>query len=791
MKIRALIKDNKGAGIVTVLVAIMFLTAFGSVLLMLSYTGFEMRASDRKGKQNLYDASAVIDEVSAGLQELCSESIVSSYDNTLVKYNDYGSNVTLQFQQNYRDYIANAYYDPAGDDNNSPGWRQQTAGMSTSGLLVLFDKVNGTYDVDVLSALVSDRLGADVEVFVSDPPDEGVPNKGVAENLSSAIADEKKPDPIILKGVSVKYTKEGRTTTVTTDITIDYPQIGYSNNTYEANINSACIIKGWLYQGAGQGNCEIYGDSYFGQGADLSGAGSTMHFTGSGTNVLGHYNDATGKPEDGVIKVAGNVNKPDARLIVDENNNLWANDIVVDSRSSVQLLGNTYIADDLELKGYNSRAVLGGSYFGFGNSRVGALDLGGNPVPLNSDKSSAILVNGKNAELDMSALESLSLAGYAFVGTTNTVVTGQSVAVKPDQTAYLIDIDGTLGANYYIYHGTRTDMTSNPVAMSVDEFAAIQNPDTDQYPNDGFYISDAKLWKRELGDYGEKLSDYGISSVKAGIEVFPGGDSMVYCFAEFDTPEHASEYFKDYFRHYPDSVKSYVNEYVSITQSTAANSNAGVHWYKDDTNEVNLGDYLNVSDLQFLNSYADSTQQEYINMITSLNQASADDDPENPVNYILSEDLENLDGNDPYQVYYDGDGNVVAIAANGPVEIKKDASNHQTFYVKNSSGNNRIVPTGSHPEKVCLIVTTGNVTVDGVEFDGLLISHGDLELKQGAVLNKNPDSVKFAYQAKAGDGSSISDYINNAEMEEEKFGNAWTVTDLVGYQNWNRTTEDD
>ncbi|WP_283675013.1 hypothetical protein [Butyricicoccus sp. Marseille-Q5471] len=383
------LRDNRGSGIVTVLVCMLFVSILGATLLYMSYTGFLMKVTERQGKETFYDAASAMTEIQAGVQQVVTESIAAAYQDALVNYSHYyaTTDMTTQFQEQFRKAV----------------WSWKNAGGSA-----LFAPVGGgiyTYNPNVLST------------FLTAPADATVDTSGVRDARYSGGV-------ITLKNVSVSCSHNDLTETVTSDIIIRMPDFYYLFSEYSISglPQFAVIAKESLEQTIGNSTLDITGSAYAGR-IDLSTAGNSLTIQG-GTLICG-----------------GNVAIRDAgprngyRFTVADNANLWANRIVLDSTGTLNLQGTAYVADDLTLDGTQSSVYLNGSYYGFGSSLTDAT------------KSSAILINGRDTTLDLSHAKRLMLAGNSFVTgsvspsvVNGSVLMGESVSVKSNQQAYLIPV---------------------------------------------------------------------------------------------------------------------------------------------------------------------------------------------------------------------------------------------------------------------------------------------------------------------------------------------------------------
>ena len=268
---------------------------------------------------------------------------------------------------------------------------------------------------------------------------------------------------VVLNGLRVEYTDEkGFKSIIETDISLGVPSMSFTASggvpelfTYSLVGNEGLEItsginkvnlSGNLY--AGCENAAVTGPSTTSvtipNNATLD-VKDTSYMIAEGDIEVG---DFSGK-DTGTIKknMAGVHNN--STLSVDAQCQLWTSNINVNG-ATVKLDGMTYVADDMTLKGTGSNVTLGknnknnnAKYVGFGN---GGAD---KEKPVAGD-SSAIIINGRDASLDMSNIRELMLAGTAYintqaivnssgVGTENSnVAMGESISVKGDQIAYLV-----------------------------------------------------------------------------------------------------------------------------------------------------------------------------------------------------------------------------------------------------------------------------------------------------------------------------------------------------------------
>ena len=397
------LRDNRGSGVVLVLVSMLFVSMLGATVLYMSYTGFQMKVTERQGKQTFYDAAAAMSEVEAGVQQVVTDSIASAYNTVLVHYSDPtylsasgSATMTEKFQSVFR--------------GNVSGW-------SVGGKALIS---GSAVSADVLKSFLSTPAAVTVSAG------NAVFEPGIAAGDGGRI---------VLKNVVVSLNRQPTGTEYTSrvgaDLVIDMPDFYYLTSEYSITgiPQFAVIAKNSLTQAIGASLLSIDGSAYAGA-VTLSGTGSTFTIS-NGVMICA---------KDLSVTDGGGGGKP--RLTVEPTVSLWSGGITLNAAGTAALGGTTYVADDLALEGTGAGATLSGTYFGFGDSTT------------SSAESSAILVNGRGTALNLTGLNRLILAGHAFVGDSffpsQTVVgaevmMGESLAVKSNQLAYLIPAENLVG----------------------------------------------------------------------------------------------------------------------------------------------------------------------------------------------------------------------------------------------------------------------------------------------------------------------------------------------------------
>ena len=556
---RKLHRDNRGSGLIMVLIMVAFLSILTAILMVAAYGGYQMRLEDRQGKNNFYTAETVLDEINVGLQEEVSKALSTAYQEVMVNYSLYETPAKRneKFYEIYykelqkalqKDELHTAQYDPVKLRGYlSPellGDGRPSEGVTADGSRANF----GTY-------------GTIIESVYDHTPDAENPDDGI---YTLAL----KSDGIVLKDLKVTYVnQQGYVSIITTDIRLALPAINFSQSATFPDLNRFCLIADeGLYAGntKASGSVAVYGNVYaktMSLGAQTAGG---MNFIPGGKISFEKPWTGTGaaSEEASLVVCRENVQVSGAGVAT-EGSTLWSRDIVLDS-AELSLDGETYVQNDLKLNGQGSSATLKGTYTGFGTSAE------------DNSKSSAIVINGRDSSLDLSALSSLNIGGHSFVATAGAgrdgsvhdaddvvedILMGESVAVKSNQLIYLVPpealgceklSDGFVGESVF---------RSNP--MKIEQYQEIKNNP------DKYVLLDAKRSIEALGD--RSLSDYMKKQAIAGggeeyrpiVIVKPtNAGSLVYCFMQFKDEEAANRYFRDYYQVNAQTVDKYTRIYA-------------------------------------------------------------------------------------------------------------------------------------------------------------------------------------------------------------------------------------
>lgn len=514
------LKKNKGSGIVTVMVAVLFLTAFGTLSLYLTYTSTEMVSAERKGAEADYNAAACMEQIRTGMKIIESDAISLTYNEIMPDFVKYNQDVSDKFKASFMQKIADSKvidYDStlAGDGSIKyfdQGLMTPTVNTSINAEgETVTTYSNGTYNAGNLANLVREKRGGTCNVY-SDSTDNS--NVGTLQ-----ITDKK----IILKGIKVDYIdKTGRKSSVTSDITLGIPNIGYLFTQFALPQipDFTLICGGTLKQttDAGGKQIEVKGSAYAGD-VVLSGS-NRMALTGNSTLFIRNkllINDspsgdsATGGGTMGFMtRETYGLNN---RFRANAGSTVWAHDIEIGDMGSAELFGETRVKNDIKYTGIKGKVTLAGSYYGFGCSET------------DYNESSSIIFNKPTGATNRNklsftstinsvtrTLNNLTLAGVSFISNGGryehgnedasednniSVRTGMSIGTKYNQIIYFApkgsvqpyeyiiakDDEGDL---YYamqdeIHYAKVTDDGSHPMYVMNEEGHLVSSSDAVPY----------------------------------------------------------------------------------------------------------------------------------------------------------------------------------------------------------------------------------------------------------------------------------------------------------------------
>lgn len=536
-------RRNSGSSIVIVIIAMAMIGILATTLLWMSYINYKIKVNDIRNKNSFYSAETVMEQIVAGLQKETSDAVAVAYQEVLSNWEelDSESNRYSSFASMYLDTLVKHLRDS--------------------------EKGDGYYSRDILEGYVDTTIWGNVNKTAwNNGTDETDASKAKAPVMELVNGNS-----LILRNVFVSYMDGDRLSIVSTDLCLDVPEIVFTQSGSIDDLYDYLLIGNQgisLTQGSGQ----VTGDGSIYAGTDDKGKGGIIINPASSLAI----NNGRYVISKGEIDVVG----PGAGFIVrdakETGSSVYAKSLDLQS-GTISLDSNTYIANDLTLSGNGSRATLTKEYYGYGTSMATGLE--GDPT--DQENSSAIIINGQNSTVDMSGVNTLMLAGRAYIGTNTTkeeldqnaaaavedagkknekaVLMGESITVKGGQIAYLVPTE-CLG----VYNG-ETIIGQNPLTQ---DQATKMQAYKDQYGTDFKEVDFTRPVSR-LG--GQSLASFGVADMdhirKVSTQYVGGGTeskSLTYYYLVMNA-DNAAKYYQTYYLNgsNKESIDHYFKKYAT------------------------------------------------------------------------------------------------------------------------------------------------------------------------------------------------------------------------------------
>lgn len=407
---------REGSTLVSVVIGVLFLAAIGIIVLTAANSYMISVNVDYNSSNNFYEAEQILEEVKTGLLEYAGDASEDAYK-----------------------YILQHY----GTDKNS-----KREAFSKKYLSLLADKLqsepSGSFVLD--DSKIGEAQAGDIKKLQALSP---IPDAVTTVN-GTALAFVIKKDvdsgeySLVIRNTLIDFTNEADyRSTIQTDICLTVPDHSLEgNSTFDEMKDYISISDNTLGVNNGLSGIGITGKIYGGnteQGI-LLGQKSKVDFKSPLIISRGDMEIHNGAE----ISVTGETGVGDLYL---KNIHLTAGGSTDSTQKTMLNLNeNAYIANDLNIETNNSTVTVGGKYYGYSYNEKNE---SGASAVVNSDYSSAILINGKNTTLQTDSLHSLILAGRAFVSRqkqqgvsgpkpVSDIRMGESIAVKSNQLAYLV-----------------------------------------------------------------------------------------------------------------------------------------------------------------------------------------------------------------------------------------------------------------------------------------------------------------------------------------------------------------
>lgn len=470
---------KSGSSLMFVIIAIAFVGILATIVLHATLVNVQVKSQDKLIKKDFYSAESVMEMVEQGVQNMALECMAEAYTDMMGKYATTASTTSNQDQIQME--FARTYL-------NSFATKLTGQGIS---------KINDQY-VLADSMYSRDNIYHKYEQIVNTVDAAYIPNKAKFLTFykhgawdSSVEADSVKPTlqlnfsavnhnaekSLIIKNVQVIYTDDTagadvdhkRSSEITTDIKIVVPRLSFASSSIYPEFTKYSIIGDDQVTSTLAGsNVNVNGYVYAGHNGLMVDKGEVT-IGGNGIRVISRGDISVrqnGSLQLGLPKMANT--EPVLAEVWTENYKTRATTGSTSTNTAdLNVYAESYVHDDLSLDSpYSKVNFLAGNYYGYSfnkNNRKGT-----NTV-VDSEYSSAIMINGKHSALSMSDdLKSILLGGRTFISRsresshasddrrTTDIPMGQAVSIKCDQNFYKVAEDDMavgfsnpmLGTNY-------------------------------------------------------------------------------------------------------------------------------------------------------------------------------------------------------------------------------------------------------------------------------------------------------------------------------------------------------
>lgn len=811
-------RDNKGSAMVMIIVIIAFIAILVSVLMFASFSGYQMRAVDRRGKDNFYSAETVLDEINVGLQGEISEALSKAYNevmNNFALYKSANARNKALHEIYYKKLQEKLRKSPTEENNysvdNLRGYLSDGSRGNGNGTRENFLNGTATYGAIVESNLEYPALGEEYKMDINN-------------------------SRLLLKDLKVSYVNEnGYISIISTDIRITLPSINFSQASAlpdlescsmivddtlimgNAHAGGSIVIKGDVYAGqmyVGKPSDPVY--SVFDKEKDPADKTPLSLPTLLPTTVSFEKADNAEPLSKSLVISRDNIEVSESSLLKMKDTELWAWNMNLTS-ADANLNGTVNLKDDFTLSGKDSKAVLKGEYNGFGYLAAGAGSGGGtggsggtgDPAPsadTRADSSSAIIINGRDSTLDLSGLERMTISGRAYVATAHKaadtaatedekknktdILMGESVAIKSNQLIYLApseavgcrkDTNGVIGAS---------EFGCNPLTLA--QYEEIKDH-PDQYCLLDGSRQISVLGNKSLNNYisEETLADGSSAYVPEVVFRQTNAGPLVYCYLRFKDEDAANRYFTDYYAINAEDVERYTQLYakeIKMADSLLYLNIAG-----------NMLTYEGTEGWSVLSSAESTGNEQQAKRLSALKDdvfKSLSAKIMRTSNQLTSEELDKtafqniMDETEIEIILHEKHAQEARIDALGAAADSMILTKKDEYVIDDST-----------PSSVRMIVSLGNVTVKK-DFKGLIIAKGNVTIEAGASVTLEPldvDTFANILSIKIDELSEPDrdyhllnifkdgiNYVNSGNTATDMGTERVSFVDLITYEKWSK-----
>ena len=786
-KLNKISKDNKGSVMITVLVAFLFVAVLASIILATVTVNFKMRSIDRRTKDEFYYAEKALNDLYNGIGQECSEIMGETYNDVLSKYKKSDDSTYMDEEEAYKSFkkaFVTAFYKDIASkqaDKFSAYVVKDTSKKGSS------DKASRAIVKNYGTIKYYNNSSRSESYTISSESDVNIEKIGF----------------IVIEGVKVQSNPDanenvGYISEINTDIVVEVPRVSFfttNNRAYDyailANdgieLESNAIIKA---------NGNVYGGTLpFTEIADnVSSYKKAADYGGITLNDNSKFeiNDAAYVVSGGDITLNGgelSINQKNTML----NNQIWFENIEVNSPSVINVNGDLFAADDLQINSGadGSTVIIKGSYYGYNDGEQQMTGVGGTnklttkkaiitsrndyeKASLDSDntasRSSSIVINAKQANVDMSDLKTLLLCGNAFINhmSKDKIEPGSDIqnnrkAETPPKTDYLkLIINAGKISDASVPESVALKMTQDIILMPT-EFLKDANPRICESGSSDPFQADAVSIPSDW--FGLSYIDSAKPYTYVKLDADNSAMIYAYCYLNFKDDESKTAYVKavidgadtgaqptayDIKTEMLDRMEAYKDKLTIKVgnASTRLYANGAVLNYEG--NNLTVTDPSSYTDSNAFTSYSANLYKRYRMLDTYLDSMAdvplSATDTKNIHKQDLEDDADKLPAGRFFWLWglenaAGGAGTIKAADdTKAQEELKEFGSNF--VYIKSSSEVDLASElTGTNPHKAFVIVDGDAKVSSDLTIQGFLVCTGKLTIKDGKKLNVTYDST--------------------------------------------------
>ena len=840
--------NNRGNTFVVIMVTLACMGILIGVIMASMGYFYRMRYVDLENKNNFYYVEKAMDDIYAGIGSDSVSALMSAYESTV-------------------EVMVYYYVDPITGKG-----RYVSIGADTANFIMKQKFLSNLAESDTYKSQTQlyDRLKSFISVDDVSLVDPSTLSSSQPRLYLEVVTSEENGktiyDKLVIHNVTVtRTTEEGYIQSITTDIEISEPEFDVSFSNVDGSVNALYEFSMLADMGiefnrattgkdviSVTGNVYAAADYYNKEYNEVSDTNVSSYYDGSAESLV-RLNACNGTTEasrySGIYVNASRVNIMAEKVIVpgsisvmndanvsilgnlatgNGNAQVWADNIVMAPSftrtvgmkfgdGTLSMFADAFIADDLEVNSDDATLELSGNYYGYNFSQTAETERVLSQYATSGRahyNSSAIIVNGNAADIDMTGLNNLYVAGRSYISTTET--RRSSVAE-----------DGSSATVTYVTEEGNTDVrTGESIAMRTNQMAYMP---LGWYEQNGERMP--KFTERHVAfnkTIYDRIKDW-LDPANPMVEQEVSGNT--YYFLNFRSATAATNFFNWYVNDLP-NVPGYelATDIVNITDYTDNLSSMGLDVGVNATQVATSGAYtsgaVNVAKNRVLtiasptldanlingesqtivnfNERANQYNSDYMEMKYALQ--TIDVSSNSPYSGELLEKMEQLKTDiaamnskdvTPINHYLDF-SKITGSAMNG-VQIGN-------AYVWISDGDVTVnTPASTNGKILGLIIAKGDVNFTDdtlTRFEGLIVSGSKIKVNHRMDFVANPEIVKTILRtADATRGNDVGDYSSICEIfkdysadadgsgpEGTDVGNI-ELGDILRYNNWKKNVQ--